>query len=57
MRVCDRCHEPAVDEIAFKSDDHRVDVCESCRQIALEALAKPQEKRRGRPPKNLGQPK
>lgn len=58
MRVCDRCGDPAVDEILFKMDDGHFDVCPSCRQIVFEALRQPDEeapqKRRGRPPKNLG---
>ncbi len=53
MRVCDRCGDPAVDEILFKMDDSHFDVCPSCRQVVMEALQK-ERKRPGPKPKNLG---
>ena len=67
MRICDRCGDPAVDEVTLKQDDSHFDVCGGCRDDVLQAL-RPKEpevtvevnterKRRGRPPKNLGQPK
>ena len=65
MRICDTCGEKAVDEIILKADDTRVDICGGCRDKVLQALRPEREdelpsskehKRRGRPPKNLGQP-
>ena len=38
MKICDRCGEPAVDEVLIKSDDNHVDVCGGCREIVLQAL-------------------
>ena len=38
LKICDRCGEPAVDEVLIKSDDNHVDVCGGCREIVLQAL-------------------
>lgn len=61
VKICDRCGEPAMDEIILKSEDTHVDVCPGCRELVLQALRPEPEKtphslvkeykRRGRPPK------
>ena len=56
MRVCDRCGEPAKDEIIFKQEDQRYDVCPACKQILLEALIMKEKKKLGRPRKNSDNP-
>jgi protein-arginine kinase activator protein McsA len=40
MIICDRCQTLAVDQIIFKMDDQRFDVCESCKQEILENITK-----------------
>lgn len=48
MRICDRCHSSAVDEISFTRDDESFDVCESCRQEIRDTLTTPKKEKRGR---------
>ena len=57
MRICDRCFKldgsakMAVDEIILKSEDRRMDVCESCREESITFIFEPKPKpRRGRTP-------
>lgn len=41
MRICDRCHAKATDQIIFQKDDEKIDVCESCREEARALLRTP----------------
>ena len=36
--ICDKCQAAAADQLIFKSDDERIDLCLSCKALVLKAL-------------------
>jgi len=51
MRVCDRCQSPARDEVLFKLDDMKIDLCDQCAQALKEFASEQPKAKSGRKPK------